>query len=107
MHTSNEITSIKWAYIRGFFLTLTLFFVCFAIATYINRHHPVSQQTIDIVDLIGVIFDGTALFGIVHVHVRSLNGLISQEKVNYIFLLTCVSIGLIFYFFSHLLKPVS
>jgi hypothetical protein len=99
--------AIEWAYVYGFCFTLGVMGGAFLIASLFNTYYPLSQSTIHHIELAGLIFDGTALFGVVRITVHSLKGIIALENMNHTFLQVCVTIGMSLWFLDHFLKPAA
>lgn len=98
-------SAIEWAYVYGFGFTLCIMSCTFLIASFFNTYYPLSQSTIQYIELAGLIFDGTALFGVVRITVHSLKGLLTLENMNHAFLQVCVTLGMSLWFLDHFLKP--
>jgi hypothetical protein len=107
MKQSRETRSIEWAYAYGFFLTLGILCFSFISAYLFNTYYRLSAETIHSIELVGLIFDGTALFGVVRITVHSLKGLLTLENMNHKFLQTCVTLGMTIWFLTHFLKPAA
>ena len=98
---------VETVHIKGFFWTLSVCLVSYIIASLINQYHPLSQRSIDYIGILGLMFDGTALYGFVGAAIQTLKGKSEPEQIDQNFLHRTITLGLICWFLTYLLTPVA
>jgi hypothetical protein len=94
------------SYFRAVFKAILLIFCGRFFAILSNSYWQVGQEAINILGIIGAIFDAIALYGVFGQEIVSWSGESEEEKLNYRLASVCLSIGILCTVLSYSLKPI-
>lgn len=94
------------SYGRAICKSLLLVFCGSCVAMLSNIYCQVRQETVNILGIVGAIFDGIALYGVFGQEIVSWSGESEEEKLNYRLACVCLSIGILCTVLSYSLKPI-